>query len=405
MRLEIAAIFVICFAALWIGSDCQACDPGMGLDPSDGVSCYACDDPQCADCLNDYATCQTCNSRYGKNGAVCESCKTDCYACSDSIDTCTECSYSNYGPDGSGACAACSPNCANCFASGSGKCDSCDPYYTFDTATHTTCEPCETDCQECTRTGPGNCDSCPTNTGSDNGIDTTPEHCEPCEQANCLNCYAYSRNCDFCIMPLTRTADGFCKPTNLQFIYREQWWAQGPSSPLTRLPWRQTPVDKVVVHHTHNDDANDDSNCEIRTKAMQNDQRNGRWSLYLPDIAYHFLICGNGKVLVGLGWNYEAKQRKSFPFVTYEIAMLGNFEKKLPTAAAVASLNELIDHGKPYNIADDAKVYAHWDVSCRSCPGKMFYESGTITGRPDYGGIYKKDCGPHSRGAGHSSRR
>jgi len=66
---------------------------------------------------------------------------------------------------------------------------------------------------------------------------------------------------------------------------------------------------------------------------------------------YNFAICPGGEVLVGRGWNYVVHGTKSYPHDdSIHIALVGNFDRQIPTKAALDTLDNLIKLGKPFVI-------------------------------------------------------
>ena len=99
-------------------------------------------------------------------------------------------------------------------------------------------------------------------------------------------------------------------------------------------------------------------------------------------LAYHFVICNgtngssDGKVEVGARWLRQIKgghvKSSRYNENSIGICVVGNFEKRRPTARQQASLIELIDYLKHKTLSGKPKFMVHRELEKTICPGKYF---------------------------------
>jgi hypothetical protein len=168
------------------------------------------------------------------------------------------------------------------------------------------------------------------------------------------------------------------------------------------FPSSYNPLQKVIVHHTAG--RNDDPNPEATIRAIYYMHAVSRgWG----DIDYNFLIDWQGRVYEGrhsrkyaagepitgedlAGNVVRGAHAKGFNDGTVGIALLGNFQNRLPPAAQIASLEKLIAwklerHGiNPLgagtytnpNLGNSLylqNISGHRNVNPTDCPGETFY--------------------------------
>ena len=103
--------------------------------------------------------------------------------------------------------------------------------------------------------------------------------------------------------------------------------------------------------------------------------------MQLLGIGYHFVIgngngMGDGIVEPTFRWRQQLHGAHAgnnrYNQHGIGIALIGNFEKKPPTAAQLASVKRLIGVLKgAYRISSE-KVIGHGDIKATACPGKFF---------------------------------
>jgi len=68
-------------------------------------------------------------------------------------------------------------------------------------------------------------------------------------------------------------------------------------------------------------------------------------SVGLWDIAYNFLVGGDGKVYEGRGWDKVAYCNDAYSSESLAIAFVGNFNRQKPNDAAINAAKQLISCG------------------------------------------------------------
>jgi len=172
---------------------------------------------------------------------------------------------------------------------------------------------------------------------------------------------------------------------------------------ITRAMWKadeslraknpsHAPIERFILHHTAT--SNKDNNPEATVRAIYAYHTETReWS----DIGYNFLIDAKGHVYEGR-WARDYKKEelhdgedqahqgvigahaKNHNTGSCGIALLGNFEKAVPSAAGIAALNTLLawkNAGHKLNPRSIHKnlprIMGHKDVGSTLCPGKRFF--------------------------------
>lgn len=96
----------------------------------------------------------------------------------------------------------------------------------------------------------------------------------------------------------------------------------------------------------------------------------------MDDIAYNFLIGGNGFAYIGRGWDVEGKHTKGFDKKSICIAMIGTFNDEVPPKIQLDTLQNLIDVGIKLK-----KVASNYDLNGQlqfnttiESPGRKLYD-------------------------------
>jgi N-acetylmuramoyl-L-alanine amidase len=131
-------------------------------------------------------------------------------------------------------------------------------------------------------------------------------------------------------------------------------------------PWRW-----IVVHHSASDTGS--------AAAFDAFHRNTR---HWDELGYHFVIgngtgSGDGLVEVGSRWpkqkwgaHCRVGDNEEYNNFGIGICLVGDFDKRRPTAAQMAALARLIDYlAVKYNI-DDSHIIGHGTVDDTKCPGR-----------------------------------
>ncbi|ESO98406.1 hypothetical protein LOTGIDRAFT_97771, partial [Lottia gigantea] len=150
-------------------------------------------------------------------------------------------------------------------------------------------------------------------------------------------------------------------------VTREEWGSIVDRDDLTFI---RLPVTEVIIHHTEGQEGCNTERCKELVRNIQADKNGNFW----VDIGYSFLICGDGKVYEGRGWDKQGAHTPGHNTIGIAIAFIGNFDEKLPTAAALNAAKALIEYGLANGkISPDYDVIGHRDASATTCPGDALY--------------------------------
>jgi len=160
--------------------------------------------------------------------------------------------------------------------------------------------------------------------------------------------------------------------TSVRFVERNEWGAQPPSSPLTKL---KLPVPYVIISHTATDYCTTQSECTFRVRFAQTFHIESRqWS----DIAYNFLVGGDGLAYVGRSWDYIGAHSFGYNNKSIGISFIGTFNSVVPPKTQLYAAQKIIELGvKAEKIASDYKLLGHRQVSKTLSPGDALYNEIT----------------------------
>ncbi|XP_012532094.1 peptidoglycan-recognition protein LC [Monomorium pharaonis] len=156
--------------------------------------------------------------------------------------------------------------------------------------------------------------------------------------------------------------------TSVRFVERNEWGAQPPSEPLTKL---KLPVPYVIISHTATDFCTTQSQCTFHVRFAQTFHIESRkWS----DIAYNFLVGGDGLAYVGRSWDYIGAHSFGFNNRSIGISFIGTFNTVVPPKTQLHAAQKIIELGvKGGKIAPDYKLLGHRQVSKTLSPGEALY--------------------------------
>lgn len=121
----------------------------------------------------------------------------------------------------------------------------------------------------------------------------------------------------------------------LAIVNRQGWGARAPAKPLVRMT--ALPTQELWYHHTGTE-----QHGAAALRAIQRYHQDTRgWK----DIAYNFLIDDDGTIYEGRGAMIADGATTGRGGKSHSICLLGNFEKRSPTGAAVRSWIALGQHG------------------------------------------------------------
>lgn len=155
---------------------------------------------------------------------------------------------------------------------------------------------------------------------------------------------------------------------NVRFVERNEWGAQPPSEPLTKM---KLPVPYVIISHTATDFCKTQSECTFHVRFAQTFHIESRkWS----DIGYSFLVGGDGLVYVGRSWDYIGAHSFGFNNISIGISFIGTFNSVIPAKNQLYAAQRVIELGvKGGKIAPDYKLLGHRQISRTLSPGDALY--------------------------------
>lgn len=126
----------------------------------------------------------------------------------------------------------------------------------------------------------------------------------------------------------------------LQLVTKKEWRSR-PADPLQRM---YPPLNRVIIAHT----ATNVSNCQnlvacIRT--VQAIQIYHMEDMGWLDIAYNFVIGGDGRVYEGTGWTIPGAHTLGFNRNGIGVAFVGNYMKVAPSQIMLDAAQNLIGCG------------------------------------------------------------
>lgn len=158
------------------------------------------------------------------------------------------------------------------------------------------------------------------------------------------------------------------KPSRVRFVTRDEWGAQPSSAPLEPL---KHPVPYVIISHTATDFCTTQAACTFRVRFAQTFHIESRnWH----DIAYNFLVGGDGLAYVGRGWDYVGAHSFLYNNISIGISCIGTFNNITPSKTQLYALSQLIQTGVELGkIAKDFKLIGHRQISKTLSPGEALY--------------------------------
>ncbi|CAK9797270.1 Peptidoglycan-recognition protein LF [Anthophora quadrimaculata] len=154
----------------------------------------------------------------------------------------------------------------------------------------------------------------------------------------------------------------------VRFVQRQEWGGQPPEEPLQPM---KLPVPYVIISHTATDFCSTQSACTLHVRFAQTFHIESKhWS----DIAYNFLVGGDGLVYVGRGWDKIGAHAFGYNNISIGISFIGTFNTVEPPNIQLVAAQRLIEIGvEEGKIVSDYKLLAHKQVSRTLSPGDKLY--------------------------------
>lgn len=96
----------------------------------------------------------------------------------------------------------------------------------------------------------------------------------------------------------------------------------------------------------------------------------------IDDIAYHFLIGGNGTIYCGRGWDAQGHATHGFNSNSLSIAFIGTFDTIEPSQKQLRAAKQLIDEGiRLQKLSKNYRLYGQRQlIDNTTSPGNALYE-------------------------------
>ncbi|GFQ66447.1 peptidoglycan-recognition protein 1 [Trichonephila clavata] len=153
----------------------------------------------------------------------------------------------------------------------------------------------------------------------------------------------------------------------VDFVSRKEWRARRSvdTSPLA------LPVNHVIILHTVFGACDNTPLCIRNVQFIQDyhmDEK-GWW-----DIAYSFLIGGDGRVYIGVGFRNVGEFTINYNTIGIGIAFMGNFDIMTPSDQMINAAKNLIKCGiKKGYLTPSIEIHGQRDATCTASPGKNLY--------------------------------
>ncbi|XP_050074555.1 peptidoglycan-recognition protein LE-like isoform X2 [Anopheles maculipalpis] len=165
--------------------------------------------------------------------------------------------------------------------------------------------------------------------------------------------------------------DLFPDPRPLRMVTRTEWLAQPPREDLTDL---KLPVHNVIIAHTATEACTTQTKCMYQVKLIQEFHADPN-SRNFSDIAYQFLVGGDGNAYEGRGWTKQGAHTKGYNVDSICIAFIGTFIVAPPPIAQLSAAKQLIQLGLQGNyLASNYSLYGHRQLAPFESPGKALFD-------------------------------
>ncbi|XP_065081162.1 peptidoglycan-recognition protein LF-like isoform X3 [Ochlerotatus camptorhynchus] len=165
--------------------------------------------------------------------------------------------------------------------------------------------------------------------------------------------------------------DFFPDAKPLRLVTRNEWLAQPPKEKLTPL---KLPVNRVIIAHTATEGCTTQAQCSFMTQRIQ-EFHMAEDSKNYSDIAYNFLVGGDGNAYVGRDWDKQGAHTKGFNVDSICIAFIGTFTDIQPSVVQLSAAEQLIAMGlKDNKLSKHYRLYGHRQLAPFESPGRMLYK-------------------------------
>ncbi|XP_069675201.1 peptidoglycan-recognition protein SB2-like isoform X2 [Periplaneta americana] len=170
-----------------------------------------------------------------------------------------------------------------------------------------------------------------------------------------------------------------------QLVNRSSW---GALPPKDKTPLPHPPATLVVIIHTDSTPCDTLDTCSEAVREIQR----AHLKKY-SDIAFNFLVGGDGRVYEGRGWDLQGAFARSFNNVSLGVAFIGKFSNVAPPNQQLEEAQALIDVSLKNNkLPSDYKLVGHRQVTDTDSPGDALFN--IIKTWPHWKDCYMSTCRP-----------
>ncbi|XP_070509843.1 peptidoglycan-recognition protein SD-like [Chironomus tepperi] len=173
----------------------------------------------------------------------------------------------------------------------------------------------------------------------------------------------------------TKTAPSTTKkPFEFKLHSRSDWEAAKPNGSVDPF---NLPLSRVIILRTCDEVLPIKriellQNCCFQNMKQMESLHMGR---NYSHIGYNFVICNNGDVYEGIGWDYEGVHTRGHNRINYGIAFNGNFNLELPNTNQVTAFFTLLKLGVELGkLTPDYKIFGARQFIQTDSPGEALYQ-------------------------------
>jgi hypothetical protein len=138
----------------------------------------------------------------------------------------------------------------------------------------------------------------------------------------------------------TTTEAPLLLPNGVKFFKRVHWNANEPSEEIAKL---KLPIERIIITHTSGETCLDEEHCKALVKSFQ------KTKPPLKDIAFNFLIGGDGNIYEGRGLELEGEHTSIVNTTSYNdigicLAFIGNFTSTELSEAQKRAFEGFLEH-------------------------------------------------------------
>ncbi|XP_015125294.1 peptidoglycan-recognition protein SD-like isoform X2 [Diachasma alloeum] len=156
----------------------------------------------------------------------------------------------------------------------------------------------------------------------------------------------------------------------LRIIRRSEWGAQPPRHPA--LPLSVIPPPYVIISHTASEPCSTQAECSQHVRTSQT--MHMEWNKW-DDIAFNFLVGGDGNVYLGRGWDVQGAHTFNNNNKSIGISFIGTFNQVAPNEKQLLAAQRLLKLGvEEGKLSKDYKLLGQRQLTETLSPGNSLYK-------------------------------